>query len=100
MWKARSHQHFMEAQHAQSGRLANGVVFNKVLGFDIIRQLKKTLVSGDVDAVGCYDRIIPPPSMMACRRLGIPKLAAKMITTILNNIIYRLRTRHGLSART
>ena len=50
--------------------------------------------------MGYYDRIIPPPAMIACRRLGIPKSAAVMITTVLNNMIYRLRTGHGLSART
>ena len=49
----------MEAQQAQPGRLANGAVLNKVLGFDIIRQLKNTAASGDVDTVGCYDRITP-----------------------------------------
>ena len=49
--------------------------------------------------MGCYDRIIPPEAMICCRRWGLPKSAAKMITVILNNTVYKLRTGHGVSAR-
>ena len=38
--------------------------------------------------------------MINCRRLALPKSAAKMLTIILNNTIYRIKTGHGLSART
>ena len=62
--------------------------------------MKKNGASGDADGVGCYDRIIPTEAMICCRRWGLPKSAAKMITTILNNTVYRLRTGHGISART
>ena len=85
MGKAQSQQHFMEVQQAQQGRLANRAVLNKVLGFDIIRQIKKIVASGDVNTIGCHDIIIPSPSMIAYRRLGIPKSAAAMIITVLNS---------------
>ena len=90
----------MKVQQAQPGRLANRAVLNKVLEFDIIREIKKIVASGDVDTIGYHDRIIPPPSMIAYRRLGIPKSAAVMVVTVLNNTICRLRTRHILSEKT
>ena len=37
--------------------------------------------------------------MLCCRRLGLPKSAAKMLATILNNTVFYLRTGHGISAR-
>ena len=90
----------MEVQQAQLVRLANRAVLNKVLGFDVIRQIKKIVASGDVNTIVYHDRIIPSPSMIAYRRLGIPKSAAVMIITDLNSTICRLRTRHILSAKT
>ena len=43
---------------------------------------------------------MPPEAMICCRRWGLPSSAAKIITTILNNTVYKLRTGHGMSART
>ena len=37
--------------------------------------------------------------MLNCRRLDLPWTAAKMLTTILNNTIYKLKTGHDLSAQ-
>ena len=90
----------MEVQQAQPGRPANGAVLNNMLGCDVIRQIKKIVASGDVNTIGCHDRILPPPSMIAYRRLGIPKSAAVMIITVLNSTICGLRTIHRLSERT
>ena len=97
--KARDKNLFMSAQQAQPGRLAVRGILNKVISFDLLRQLKKNGASGDADGVGCYDRIIPPEAMVCCRRWGLPKSAAEMITIILNNTVYKLRTGHGISAR-
>ena len=80
--------------------MAIGAVLDKVLTFDLFRQTKTNGANGDADATGCFDRIIPPESQLSCRRWGVPKKAAKMITTVLNNTIYRIRTGHGISART
>ena len=68
MTKARENNLFMSAQQAQPGRLAVGGILNKVLSFDLLRQLKKNGASGDADGLGCYDRIIPPEAMIGCRR--------------------------------
>ena len=37
--------------------------------------------------------------MLNCRKMGLPNSAAHMLTIILNNIIYRIQTGHGLSTR-
>ena len=91
---------FMTAQQAQPGRIAIGAVLNKVLNFDLFRKTKTNRASGDADATGCFDKIIPPESQLSCRRWGVPKKAEKIITMVLNNTIYRIRTGHGISART
>ena len=54
------------------------------------------MASFDNDAKGCYDKSVPPQAMINCRRLGLPRLAEKMLTTILNNNIYKIRTDHGI----
>ena len=51
------------------------------------------------DAECCYDRIAPPHAMLRCRRIGLPKLSAKMLTNILKTAMYNLKTGHRLSAR-
>ena len=90
----------MEVQQAQPGRPANGAVLNNMLGCDVIRQIKKIVASGDVNTIGYHDGIIPPPSMIAYKRLGIPESAAVMVVTVLNSTNCRLRTRHILSEKT
>ena len=87
VWKAGEHNAIMKSQSAAPGGLAVRAILNKVLGFEILRQTKMNGASGDADAVGCYARIIPPPSQLACRRWGLPRSAAKMITLVLNNTI-------------
>ena len=54
----------------------------------------------DNDAVGCYDKIVPPHGNICCRRLGLPASAAKMLAIVLNNTVFYLRTGHGVSAKT
>ena len=49
--------------------------------------------------MGCYNRIIPPEEMICCRRWGLPTSVTRMITIILNNTVYKLRTGHGISTR-
>ena len=44
--KARDNNMFMSAQQAQPGRLAVGGILNKVISFDLLRQLKKMGLAG------------------------------------------------------
>ena len=68
--------------------------------FDLYRKTKTNEATGDTNATGCFDKIIPSESQLSCRRWGVPKKVAKMITTVLNNTIYKIRTGHRISART
>ena len=88
------------AQHARPGHIAQSTVLSKVISYDLIRLARLTAASMDNDAAGCYDKIVPPHGMLCCRRLGLPKSAAKMLATVLNNTVFYLRTGHGISART
>ena len=80
--------------------MAQSAVLSKVLSYDLIRLAKKIAAGMDNDAVGCYDKIVPPHGNVCCRRIGLPKSAAKMLAAVLNNTVYYLRTGHGESART
>lgn len=99
IWKANDTHSLMQAQQARPGCLAISAAFNKVLSYDLFRQIQVIAISFDNDAQRCYDRIIPPHAMLCCRRLGLPKNAAQMLTNILNNTVYRIKTGQGLSAR-
>ena len=90
----------MPAQRVQPGQLCIAAALNKVLSYDIIRQTKKIAASFDNDASGVYDNPVPPQAMINCRHLGLPRLVAKMLTIILNNAIYKIRTGHGILTQT
>ena len=90
----------MPAQRALPGNLCIAAALNKMLSYDMIRQAKKLASSFDNVAKGCYDKIVPPQAMINYRRLGLPWSAAKALTTILNNTVYRIRTGHDISSRT
>ena len=87
VWNAQKHNAYMPAQQAQPGNLCLGAALNKVLSYDLIRQIKEVATSFDNDCKGAYDNLVPPQAMLNCRRLGLPRTAAKMLTTILNNAI-------------
>ena len=99
VWNAQEYGVYMPAQRAQPGNLFIAAALNKVLSYDMIRQTKKLAASFDNDAKGCYDNIVPPQAMINYRRVGLPRSEAKMLTTILNNTVYRIRTEHGISSR-
>ena len=97
--KAMDNRLILAAQHARPGHIAQSTVLSKVIGYDLIRLAKLTAASMDNNAAGCYDKIVAAHGMLCCRRLGLPKSAAKMLTIILNNTVYFFRTGHGVSAR-
>ena len=100
VWNAQKYGVYMPAQRAQPGNLCITAALDKVLSYDMIRQTKKLAASFDNDAEECYDKIVPPQGMINCRRLGLPRSAAKMLTTTLNNTVYIIRTGNGISSRT
>ena len=100
VWNAHKYGVYMPAQQAQPGYLCISAALHKVLSYDLIRKIRKIAISLDNDAAGCYDNIVPPQAMLNCHRLGLPKSAAKMLTVILNNTVYRIQIGHCLSAQT
>ena len=89
----------MTAQQARPGFQSISSALNKVLAYDLMRLTKRSGGSFDNDAEGCYDRIVPPHAMLCCRRMGLPKSCATMLTKILNTTIYKLKTGHRLSSQ-
>ena len=90
----------MTAKQARPVCLAISAAFKKVLSYNLFRKIYLIATSFDNDTQGCYNRTIPPHVMLCYRRLSLPKNAAKMLTLILNNTIYKIKTGHGVAART
>ena len=97
--RASASNFLMNAQQAKPGNQSITAALNKVLAYDILRVTKRQGGSFDNDAEGCYDRIVPPHAMICCRRMGLPKSSATMLTQILQNTVYKLKTGHGPSAK-
>ena len=88
----------MTAQQAWPGFQSISAALNKVLAYDIMRLTHRDRGSFDNDVEGCYDHIVPPHAILCCRRMGLPKTVAVMLTNILSQTMYKLKTGHGLSA--
>jgi hypothetical protein len=52
----------------------------------------------DNDATGCFDRIIISLAMIAALRLGMPRSAARMHSSVLLQMKYFVKTAHGISS--
>ena len=99
VWNAQKHNAYMPAQQAQPGNLCLGEVLNKVLSYYLNLQIKEVVASFDNDCKGAYDNLVPPQAMLNYLRMGLPRTEAKILETILNNTICKLKTGHNLSAR-
>ena len=88
MRRAHENRLLSGVQHARPGHMAQSAVLSKVLSYDLIRLAKKIAASMDNDAAGCYDKIVPPHGNVCCRRIGLPKSAAKMLAAVLLSLIH------------
>ena len=69
---------------ARKSKDSTAAAFNKVLTYDIARQQRTNLCIFYNDAKGCFDRIVPSLAALACRRLGLPKKTARLMTEVLS----------------
>ena len=97
--RAQEHNLLHNGQHARPRNLVSIVSLNKKISYNLIQQMKQLATSFDNGAKGCYNFIIPPHAMIACQRLGLPKKSAEMITIVLKNTAYLIKTGHGPGAR-
>jgi hypothetical protein len=73
------------------------VVHMKMLTHDLTRILHLSLIMFDNDATGCFDRIIVSLAMIAALRLGMPRSAAKLHSSVLLHMKYYVKMAHGIS---
>lgn len=69
----------------------------KTLTYDLTRILHHSLILFDNDATGCFDRIIVSLAMIAALRLGMPRPAARMHSSVLLHMKYFIKMAHGIS---
>jgi hypothetical protein len=82
-------QHGLRPRHQ-----AMNAVHMKTPTYDLTRIL--SLIMFDNDATGCFDRIIVSLAMIAALRLGMPRSAAQMHSSVLLHMQYFVKTAHGI----
>ena len=78
-------------------RQAQSAVLNKVMYYDITRQLRTPSAFMDDDARACYDRIVTPLSAVEGRRWGTSYNEPLYTTNIIESQQYHIRTTTGVS---
>lgn len=74
-------------------------VVNKVLTFDLLRQLRRTGALCSNDAKCCYDRIVHAVASLSMQRNGIDEPAIICTFTTLQQLAHTIRTIYGDSSR-
>ncbi len=78
-------------------RRASDAVLQKELQYELTYGLRKQLVSMELDARACYDRIISTCAMLMSMMHGMPAHACQLQKRMLDEAIFRIRTSLGLS---
>jgi hypothetical protein len=68
---------------------------NKVLTFNILRQLKRAGAICSNDAKSCYDLIGHTPAALSMQRVGVSKTIINCLFTTLQDAIHKVRTGFG-----
>ena len=82
------------------GAVCQSAVLNKVILYEISRILKEPVAGSELDATGCFDRMIPDLVQVTCERLGTPEEPCNMLMEILYEMVHKVRTKYGDSAKT
>ena len=65
--------------------------------FDISRQNKSALLSINLDAGSCYDRMVPNYGTLSFSRLGLPQECSIAIAKTQKHMSHKIGTTHGTS---
>jgi hypothetical protein len=91
---------YSEDQFAAPGKLCCSAILNKVMYFDLLRQMRQCGALMDKDATAAFDRVLPALCVVTCRQLGMPKSAQRFFFQILRQMEYTVTTAHGRSMAT
>jgi len=77
---------------SRPGKQCPSAVLKKVLAHDTIRISKRTAAFMELDAVGCYDRILNSLLLMLLRLLGFPSSVCQCMGQIWDEIVHHIKT--------
>jgi hypothetical protein len=106
LWGRRLNHHaqtegvYSEDQYAAPGKLCWSAILNKVIYFDLLRQMRQCGALMDNDATAAFDRVLPALCVVTCRQLGMPKQAQRFFFRLLRQMEYTVTTAHGRSSAT
>ena len=85
-----------EQRGGRSNRQAQSAVINKVLYYNLSRQMLMPAAFMDDDARACYDRIVTSLNSLEYRKWGAPYQLSKFTNTFIKNQTYSIRTDDGI----
>jgi hypothetical protein len=85
------------AQYVVPGKAGYGAVLSKILFLDISRQTRSECGFGDLDALACFDRVLPSMAVITCQRLGLPPHATSFMLKLLQELTFSIKISHGNS---
>jgi hypothetical protein len=84
-----------EQYGSQKFHCTTNLAVNKVLTYDLMRQLKRPGAVCSNDAKSCYDLIGHTVASLAMQRMGVPKAVVDCLFTMLQSGIHEVRTGYG-----
>ena len=93
--QAQKYKLIPEEIYSKRNRLADDGTLVKLLFYDIVRQTRRPAGIGAVDADNCYERIAHPIAPMVFQSLGVPKEAAVLMLSTIQDMKFFLRTGLG-----
>ena len=81
------------------GRTAQDAAIVKLLAMDNMRLKRSAGAFFDLDATGCFDRILPNLMVPHVRRLGLPKTVAICLAKLMHGCKRFVRTKFGVSEK-
>ena len=89
-----------EQYGGRNRRQAQSAVINKILYYNLSRQMRMTSAFIDIDARACYDRIVTSLSGLEGRKWGAPYRLSQFTTKFIESQQYKIRTGFGISQNT
>ena len=88
-----------EMHGGRKGRTTTDALITQRLVYDIARQEKSDLITLNLDATKCYDRIFPNFATLTFARLGLLFTFGATIAKVLKNMKHHIKTGHGISEK-
>jgi hypothetical protein len=99
MHNAREHRLMPKEIYSKKNHMAHDKMLTKTLLYDVICQARVPVAITSVDASNCYDRIAHAMALLVFQAFGVPESAIGSMLSVIQNMIFFLRTGFGDSTK-